>query len=315
MTTRAWIDAQGHIVRAENAVGFAMERTAFELAYTNFRHRDTTSLIRASLSPGPGEVVATTVLAARQLLPHDTVSQLRVRLNGVTPGAFDLGGGRQQLSGDTLLIRREPRATLSAPYQLPARDSSLARWLAPAPLIQSEDPRIQAQARLIVGREQDPTRAARRIADWVRANLAQRRTATSPGALQALEARLGDCNDQAVLYVAWARAAGLPARTAAGLVPVDGRFYYHAWAEVYLGDWVAVDPMLDEFPAGAAHVRFSIGGLAQQAELVRLIGRIKLEVRSEEHTSELQSLAYLVCRLLLEKKKKCKKQRTLDDMH
>src|SRR2546425_3265512 len=30
--------------------------------------------------------------------------------------------------------------------------------------------------------------------------------------------------------------------------------------------------------------------------------------RSEEHTSELQSLAYLVCRLLLEKKKKLKLQ-------
>src|SRR5687767_3988731 len=29
-------------------------------------------------------------------------------------------------------------------------------------------------------------------------------------------------------------------------------------------------------------------------------------IRSEEHTSELQSLAYLVCRLLLEKKKKKK---------
>src|SRR2546425_1922694 len=29
-------------------------------------------------------------------------------------------------------------------------------------------------------------------------------------------------------------------------------------------------------------------------------------MRSEEHTSELQSLAYLVCRLLLEKKKKKK---------
>src|SRR2546423_9856368 len=28
--------------------------------------------------------------------------------------------------------------------------------------------------------------------------------------------------------------------------------------------------------------------------------------RSEEHTSELQSLAYLVCRLLLEKKKLCR---------
>src|SRR2546425_8680690 len=31
---------------------------------------------------------------------------------------------------------------------------------------------------------------------------------------------------------------------------------------------------------------------------------VKVAVRSEEHTSELQSLAYLVCRLLLEKKKK-----------
>src|SRR2546425_1334589 len=31
-----------------------------------------------------------------------------------------------------------------------------------------------------------------------------------------------------------------------------------------------------------------------------------IELRSEEHTSELQSLAYLVCRLLLEKKKKIK---------
>src|SRR2546425_5183407 len=36
------------------------------------------------------------------------------------------------------------------------------------------------------------------------------------------------------------------------------------------------------------------------------------EDRSEEHTSELQSLAYLVCRLLLEKKKKKrKKEQTL----
>src|SRR5687767_15504696 len=31
--------------------------------------------------------------------------------------------------------------------------------------------------------------------------------------------------------------------------------------------------------------------------------RRESELRSEEHTSELQSLAYLVCRLLLEKKK------------
>src|SRR2546425_4677243 len=37
---------------------------------------------------------------------------------------------------------------------------------------------------------------------------------------------------------------------------------------------------------------------------VNVVGTLNaFETRSEEHTSELQSLAYLVCRLLLEKKK------------
>src|SRR2546425_8744072 len=40
--------------------------------------------------------------------------------------------------------------------------------------------------------------------------------------------------------------------------------------------------------------------------------RVVPEDRSEEHTSELQSLAYLVCRLLLEKKKNKKRTRERD---
>src|SRR3712207_7126098 len=39
------------------------------------------------------------------------------------------------------------------------------------------------------------------------------------------------------------------------------------------------------------------------ADLDRLAGAVLRAVRSEEHTSELQSRQYLVCRLLLEKKK------------
>src|SRR5687767_15311220 len=40
-------------------------------------------------------------------------------------------------------------------------------------------------------------------------------------------------------------------------------------------------------------------------------GAYTVPYRSEEHTSELQSLAYLVCRLLLEKKKKLQQCRCL----
>src|SRR5438445_5403328 len=42
----------------------------------------------------------------------------------------------------------------------------------------------------------------------------------------------------------------------------------------------------------------------------RNTNRQALDMRSEEHTSELQSRQYLVCRLLLEKKKKKKKKKT-----
>jgi transglutaminase-like putative cysteine protease len=198
----------------------------------------------------------------------------------VSLGAYALAGGRQRLTGDTLIVRRETGSALIARYRLPAADTALAAYLRPEPLIQSANPRIRAQSRLILngGREHDPAKAAALLTHWVYGHLKKEVTASIPSALQALERRRGDCNEHTTLFVALARAAGLPARTAAGLLYRNGRFYYHAWPEVYLGDWVAVDPTLDQVPADAARLRLTIGGLAQQVELVRLIGRLKLEV-------------------------------------
>src|SRR2546425_5959603 len=51
------------------------------------------------------------------------------------------------------------------------------------------------------------------------------------------------------------------------------------------------------------HHSTGAGGRQVPVLLIRRSNDGKL-ARSEEHTSELQSLAYLVCRLLLEKKKK-----------
>jgi transglutaminase-like putative cysteine protease len=119
---------------------------------------------------------------------------------------------------------------------------------------------------------------ASRLNAWVYGALEKRVTFSLPSARQVLDGRQGDCNEHTVLYVALARALGLPARTATGLVYVRGRFYYHAWPEVWLGQWVAVDPTFGQFPADAAHLRFVVGGLADQVQLVRLIGRVELEV-------------------------------------
>src|SRR2546425_1186625 len=54
---------------------------------------------------------------------------------------------------------------------------------------------------------------------------------------------------------------------------------------------------------GRLAVRAQVGRLSH-AGVSRRRRDLAAEPRSEEHTSELQSLAYLVCRLLLEKKKR-----------
>src|SRR3712207_7262236 len=64
-------------------------------------------------------------------------------------------------------------------------------------------------------------------------------------------------------------------------------------------------------PVGVVQVGGARGvhGRAQLDEHRHQVGRV-LQRRSEEHTSELQSRQYLVCRLLLEKKKKNNKSTT-----
>src|SRR3989441_4443606 len=59
-------------------------------------------------------------------------------------------------------------------------------------------------------------------------------------------------------------------------------------------------------PCGACDSCTRIWTGAANLDVVELDAASNRGVRSEEHTSELQSLAYLVCRLLLEKKKKKK---------
>src|SRR3712207_7677208 len=73
-----------------------------------------------------------------------------------------------------------------------------------------------------------------------------------------------------------------------------------------LGQVAAVDVPVDAAAVAVGLVR-QVHGLAPE-RLVELPGedehRVAHGFRSEEHTSELQSRQYLVCRLLLEKKKK-----------
>ena len=279
MSIESWIDEDGRVIQSSSNMGFSIERTAYELALQE--QEDTRRL--AGGGAVASDVIFSTAIASNRLITDPTsASELRFVLSGMDLQGFHLDGGRQELRGDTLIVRREDWNVVAADYGLPYPRMDLREALEPEPLIQSGDPRIQEVTRYIARTgfrgQGNPRTVARRLTDGVYELLDKEVSFSIPSATQVLRTLGGDCNEHTVLYVALARAVGLPARVAVGLVYLEGAFYYHAWPEVWLDEWVAVDPTFGQVPADAAHLRFITGGFAQQLEVARLIGALRIEV-------------------------------------
>ncbi len=274
-----WVDEQGRMVESRQLGLLTLHRMAFEMAYQNWIGDTARRAMRPSRSE---DVIEATAIEARATFgERSSLERVRVRLRGADLGRWALDGGRQQLSGDVLVVTREV-AALAPSYTLPMRDERFAAELSPEALVQSDAPEIRLAAARIAGGQRDPRVVAERLTVWVHDSLAKRITMSIPNARQVLRTRRGDCNEHTQLYLALARSLGLPARSAGGLAYVQGKFYYHVWPEVWLGEWVAVDPTFGQFPADAAHLRFVIGGYDRQADLLRLIGSLDLDVLSTQ---------------------------------
>jgi hypothetical protein len=175
------------------------------------------------------------------------------------------------------LVRQDVQGLDDIPFQ--ALDmTELAAYLEASPWVESQDPEIQAKAKEISKNSKSVFEAAIRIMRWVHENVAPVPSLSLPKSKQVLVSKKGDCNEYTVLFTALARAAGVPTRMVAGLVYQNGRFFYHAWAEIYAGRWIAVDPTFGQAPADVTHIPLIEGDLEEQAALVNQIGKLKVEV-------------------------------------
>ena len=181
------------------------------------------------------------------------------------------------MDGDRLEIKRE-EIDLARSYRLPSQDKHVVSFLQPTPFLQSDHPRIRSLAEKIIANEKDARQAAARLKDWVYKEIAKEPTVSIPNALEVLQSKKGDCNEHTVLFNALARAAGIPAKTAVGVVYLRGAFYYHAWSEVWLGDWISLDSVLNQFPADVTHIKFLEGDIDRQIDILQLIGKLKINV-------------------------------------
>jgi transglutaminase-like putative cysteine protease len=161
--------------------------------------------------------------------------------------------------------RRLTREFKSPKYPLEEVPEDVSKFLTATAMCQSDDEVLAGEARRLAKGKRDALAVARAIMRFTDRRLDKQSGSTgSASARQAYDERTGDCTEHAALFVALCRAAGLPARNIGGFVYAcspDGSvsiFGYHAWAEVWLGEWVPVDATVNEFGTSARYVCFEI---------------------------------------------------------
>jgi len=165
---------------------------------------------------------------------------------------------------------------------LPISDPALSDYLKATLAVESNDPKLRATAKRIVGKEKRAYEAAKKIVAWVGDHMESDYGVSADRATDVLRQMKGDCTEHALLSEALLRAAGIPARRVDGLIYVmnsDGvpALYWHEWVEAYVGEWTQMDPTFREPVADATH--FAVGEEGN-AEITPLIGTLKvLEVR------------------------------------
>lgn len=257
----AWLDETGSVLQERGLLGYTLKRVSPKEA-----------LAGEPLGAGRDLARLVSISAGKTIERPEHLSVLKLMVDGKGTSLF-IDGDRQELREGVLTIVRE---SLPDPEGIDL--SGMRDFLAPAPFMESDHPDILKLAADIVSGTQRPLEKARKLITWIHDHIEKRPVISVPSALETLKHRQGDCNEHAVLLAALARASGIPAQVEAGLVYMNGRFYYHAWNVLFLGHWITADALMDQMPADVTHLRLVRGDPSQQVDLMGMIGRISLTI-------------------------------------
>jgi tetratricopeptide (TPR) repeat protein len=228
--------------------------------------------------------------------------KLRIRMratDGIDRLKADLASDTQTVerrSDKEMLVQIRPRrAGEVAHLELPVSGAEFAPFLKAVREIRSDNQRVIEQARQIAGDDKDAWSVARKLADWTYKNITWKRV-DSATAVDTLATREADCLEFSQLFVAMARALGLPARIVSGMAYSGGSFGGHAWVEVYAGRWIELDPTWGTDFVDATHVRGASGDLINYA----VLNLVEVEVLEApravlDYERDVQALAGKIC--------------------
>jgi transglutaminase-like putative cysteine protease len=150
--------------------------------------------------------------------------------------------------------------------------------------VQGSNGKVAAKAKEIAGTEQDPVKVAERLSRWVAEKIG--RSSTDFGsAMETLEKEEGSSRSHARLYVAMARSLGIPSRVVNGVMyGKDRGFLFHSWAESHLGNWIAIDPTIQQFPADVTHIKLVEGDDTKDLMLLgSVVGKLKGKILEQQN--------------------------------
>jgi len=259
----AWLDEEDRVIREKGIMGITLDLST---------RKDAIEGIKGVAGADMTELAS--VRADKFIQDKEELHFLKIKLKNIDIRRYYLDGGRQTLKDSILTIHKEQLSELPRMTKV-VKDKD---FLKPVPMIQSDHPMILKKVREIVSEKDSDLQKSKKIVTWIYKNVKKRPVLSIPNALETMTSLVGDCNEHAVLLVAMARAAGIPAEIETGLVYMRGRFYYHAWNVLYLGEWVTADATLGQMPADITHIRFIRGTSERQTDLLGIIGKIGLEV-------------------------------------
>jgi hypothetical protein len=171
----------------------------------------------------------------------------------------------------------------SATTKVPNNNEEFEIFLKDGAYIKPDNPAIQQQLAAIKGDEKDAYVTAESIIKWTAGNIKFAVNAPVLTGPEVLERKTGHCLHHAVLCASFARAAGIPTKMVTGFVNIKAdphRWSAHIWNEVWLGEWIAVDPTRGEFITGPSHVKFAEAStyLGIQGAVSRLENNLSIEI-------------------------------------
>jgi len=266
-----WLDENGTTLKEEGFMGLTTIKSSPANAPLNLEGEE-----------GVDFYEMTAIKVKKKLPDRERLSYLKLEVDGMehaslNPEIWD--GGRQRLHEGVMEIIKE-RPPFRVSYRLPYDDDDdeIKSFLRSEFNIESDDEEIRKKARQISGNEINPLVVSKKLLNWVYQKLEKKPVVSVPSAVEVLRTRVGDCNEHATLLTALLRASGIPARLSIGLVYTRGKFFYHAWTEAYLGEWITMDATLNQMPVDATHIKLIQGNLDKQVEIAGFIGTLRLEV-------------------------------------